>query len=166
MVRSVRRTVLICGEGKSEEALFLHLRALYSSGRHNPPKVTPKKSGGKGGNNVLATLLGQAACGRYDRLVACLDMDAPPDADSSREAKKRKVERVELYPCLEGFLLDILGIQVPESSAACKQRLKQVDRRAPYDAGFFADNFPRSVLDSRRAGVLALNALLLIFERG
>lgn len=166
MVRSVRRTVLICGEGKAEEALFLHLRALYSSGRENPPKVTPKKARGKGGNNVLATLLGQAACGRYDRLVACLDMDEPPDADASREAKKKKVERVELYPCLEGFLLDILGIHVPESSAACKHRLRQVDRRAPYDAGFFADNFPRTVLDSRRAGVPALDALLRIYEQG
>ena len=166
MVRSVRRTVLICGEGKAEEALFLHLRALYSSGRENPPKVTPKKAGGKGGNNVLATLLGQAACGRYDRLVACLDMDEPPDADASREAKKKKVERVELYPCLEGFLLDILGIYVPESSAACKQRLKQVDRRDPYDEGFFADNFSRNVLDTRRAGVPALDALLRIYERG
>lgn len=166
MVRSVRRTVLICGEGKAEEALFLHLRTLYSSGRENPPKVTPKKSGGKGGNNVIATLLGQAACVRYDRLVACLDMDAPPDTDTLREAKRRKVDRVELYPCLEGFLLDVLGIQVPENSAACKQRLRQVDRRLPYDTGFFADNFPRNVLDSRRTEVPALETLLRIYEVG
>ena len=68
MVRSVRRTVLICGEGKSEEAMFLHLRALYTSGRENPPKITPKRAGGKGGNNVIATLIGQAACGRKDFL--------------------------------------------------------------------------------------------------
>ena len=166
MARSVRRTVLICGEGKAEEALFLHLRTLYSSGRENPPKVSPKKSGGKGGNNVIATLLGQAACGRYDRLVACLDMDEPPDADASREAKKMNVMRVELYPCLEGLLLDILGIEVPEGSAACKQRLMQVDRRAPYDAGFFSDNFSRNLLDSQRARVPALDVLLRIYEAG
>ena len=166
MARSVRRTVLICGEGKAEKALFLHLRALYSSGRENPPKVTPKKSGGKGGNNVIVTLLGQAACGRYDRLVACLDMDAPPDADASREAKKNNVQRVELYPCLEGFLLDILGIRVPESSGACKQRLMQVDKRAPYDAGFFTDIFPRNLLDSQRARLPVLDALLRIYEVG
>ena len=166
MARSVRRTVLICGEGKSEEALFLHLRKLYASGRENPPKVTPKKSGGKGGNNVIATLLGQAACGRYDRLVACLDMDEPPDADASREAKKKKVERVELFPCLEGFFLDILGIRKAENSTVCKQRLRQVDRRCPYDTGFLSDNFPRNVLDSRRAEIPELDALLRIYEVG
>ena len=163
MGRSVRRTVLICGEGKAEEALFLHLRALYTSGRENPPKVTPKKAGGKGSNNVIATLIGQAACGRYDRLVACIDMDVPPDAESRREVKRKKVECIELNPCLEGFLLDILGIPVPEGSAQCKSRLRQVDQRDPYDPGFFYDNFPRNVLDARRAEVPALDALLRVY---
>lgn len=163
MVRLVRRTVLICGEGKSEEAMFLHLRALYTSGRENPPKITPKKAGGKGSNNVIATLIGQAAWGRYDRLVACLDMDLPPNAEKQREAKRKKVMCIELYPCLEGFLLDILGIPVPKDSAECKIRLRQVDPRNPYDPGFFTNNFPRNVLDARRAEVPALDALLKIY---
>lgn len=143
--------------------MFLHLRALYTSGRENPPKVTPKKAGGKGSNNVIATLIGQAAWGQYDRLVACLDMDLPPNAEKRREAIRKKVVCIELYPCLEGFLLDILGIQVPEDSAGCKHRLRQVDQRDPYDPGFFADNFPRNVLDTRRAKVPALDALLRVY---
>lgn len=143
--------------------MFLHLRALYTSGRENPPKVTPKKAGGKGGNNVIATLVGQAACGRYDRLVACLDMDVPPNAENRREAKRKKVACIELYPCLEGFLLDILGIPVPDDSTGCKRRLRQVDQRNPYDSGFFADNFPRNLLDARRTEVPALDALLRVF---
>ena len=166
MARSVRRTVLLCGEGKAEEALFRHLRVLYLSGRENPPKVTPKKAGGKGSNNVIATLLGQAACVRYDRLVACLDMDLPPDADALHAAQKKKVVRVELYPCLEGFLLDILGIAVPEDSATCKQRLRQIDMRDPYAPGFFEDRFPRDVLDARRGAVPALDVLLKVYEDG
>ena len=164
MVRSVRRTVLICGEGKSEEAMFLHLRALYTSGRENPPKITPKRAGGKGGTNVIATLIGQAACGRYDRLVACLDMDVPPDVETRREAKRKKVACIELLPCLEGFLLEILGHPVPEDSAGCKHRLRQVDQREPYQPGFFSDNFPRNVLDARRAEVPALDALLRVYS--
>lgn len=143
--------------------MFLHLRALYASGRENPPKVTPKKAGGKGGNNVISTLIGQAACVKYDRLVACLDMDVPPDTENRRKAKREKVACIELYPCLEGFLLDILGIPVPEDSAGCKHRLRQIDRRDPYDPGFFADNFPRNVLDARRAAVPALDALLRVY---
>jgi hypothetical protein len=143
--------------------MFLHLRALYTSGRENPPKITPKKAGGKGGNNVIATLIGQAACGRYDRLVACLDMDVPPDTENWRDAKRMKVTCIKLYPCLEGFLLDILGIPVPEDSAGCKHRLKQIDQRDPYDQGFFADNFPQDLLDGRRAEVLALDALLQVY---
>jgi hypothetical protein len=143
--------------------LFLHLRALYASSRENPPKITTRKAGGKGGNNVISTLIGQAACVQYDLLVACLDMDVPPDCESRRKAKREKVTCIELYPCLEGFLLDILGHPVPEDSAGCKHRLRQVDQRDPYDPGFFADNFPRNVLDTRRAAVPALDALLRVY---
>lgn len=164
MARSVRQTVLICGEGKSEEAMFLYLRAIYTRGRENPPKVTPKKAGGKGGNNVIATLIGQAACGRYDRLVACLDMDLPPNAESRRVARRKRVVFIELFPCLEGFLLNILGIPVPEDSAGCKHRLRQIDQRDVYDPGFFADNFPQKMLDARRAKVPALDALLRVYD--
>jgi len=163
MARTVRRTILICGEGKSEEALFLYLRALYTSGLENSPKVTPKKAGGKGGNNVICTLIGQAACGRYDRLVACLDMDAPPNAERRREAKRKKVTFIELSPCLEGFLLEILGIQALADSTECKRRLKQIDPRDPYDPGFFNDNFPKELLDARRAEVAELNKLLCVY---
>lgn len=142
----------------------MHLRALYTSGRENPPKVTPKKAGGKGGNNVIATLIGQAACGRYDCLVACLDMDAPPDAEKRREAKRKRVVCVELYPCLEGFLLGILGMPIPGDSAGCKDRLRRIDSRNPYDPGFFADKFPKNLLDERRVEVPELDALLRVYE--
>lgn len=163
MVRSVRRTVLICGEGKSEEAFFLHLRSLYTNCKVNPPKITPKKAGGKGGNNVIATLIGQAACGRYDHLVACLDMDEPPNHESKRLARSNKVIFIEMHPCLEGFLLQILGIAVPRDSSSCKQRLQLIDPRRPYDLGFFPDIFPRAILDDRRSEVAALDQLLRIY---
>ena len=164
MVRPVRRTVLICGEGKSEEALFLHLRQIYTCGRPDSPRVTAKKAGGKGSNNVIYTLIGQAARAQFDKLVACLDMDLPPDAEASREAKRKKIIRIEMQPCLEAFLLEILGYAAPEASEACKQRMRQVDLRAPFEPGFFDDHFPRNVLDSRRHAVPALDALLRVFD--
>ena len=164
MVRPVRRTVLICGEGKSEEALFLHMRKIYTCGRPDSPRVTVKKAGGKGSNHVIYTLLGQAARAQFDKLVACLDMDLPPDVEASREAKRKRIVRIEMRPCLEAFLLEILGHAVPETSAACKQRLRQVDQRAPFEPGFFDDYFPRNVLDARRHAVPALEALLQIFD--
>lgn len=164
MVRPVRRTVLICGEGKSEEALFLHMRQIYTCGRPDSPRVTVKKSGGKGSNHVIYTLLGQAARAQFDKLVACLDMDLPPDAEASREATRTRIIRIEMRPCLEAFLLEILGHVAAETSAACKQRLRQVDQRAPFEPGFFDDHFPRNVLDARRHAVPALDALLQVFD--
>lgn len=164
MVRPVRRTVLICGEGKSEEALFLHMRQIYTCGRPDSPRVTVKKAGGKGSNHVIYTLVGQAARAQFDKLVACLDMDLPPDAEASREAKRKRIIRIEMHPCLEAFLLEILGHAAAETSAACKQRLRQVDQRAPFEPGFFDDHFPRNVLDARRHAVPALDALLQVFD--
>lgn len=163
MVRSTRKTILICGEGKSELALVSYFRTTFTSGKKNPPKITPKQAGGKGGNNVVDTLLGQAACATYDEVVALIDLDLPPSPAKRKQAKARRVRFIEFQPCLEGFLLKILDKPAPENSAACKEKLWQLDPREVFEKGYFADNFPRQVLEQRRLHVPELDALLRVF---
>lgn len=163
MVRATRKTVLICCEGKGDLALVAYFRSTFTSGRENPPKIRAKQAGGKGGNNVVSTLLGEAACAAYDELVALIDKDLLPSPAKRKQAKPKKVCLIEFQPCLEGFLLKVLGRPVPQNSAACKQSLRQVDPREVFDDGYFADNFPRAVLEQRRQQIPELDALLAVF---
>lgn len=163
MVRNVRKTILICGEGKADKAFLEHIRALYCAGKTNPPKVTIKQAGGKGGNNVIGTLVGASAVADYDLLIALIDTDAPPNTAARARARKARVACVEMTPCLEGFLLGLLDKAVPATSAECKESMHQVDPRDPFAEGFFAVNFPKMLLDEKRIVVQELDVLLGFF---
>lgn len=163
MPKHVRKTVLLCCEGKADQAFIAYLRATYTAGRPGAPHVKPKQAGGKGSNNVIDTLLGEAKCSQPDKLVALLDGDTPPSTAKRREAERKTVESIVLMPCLEGLLLNILGLPVPGSSQECKDRLKQIDSRELFESGFYAKNFPKNLLDQARSRVAELDALLVLF---
>lgn len=93
-----------------------------------------------------------------------LDADCLPTSAKRREANRNGIEFITLEPCLEGFLLKVLGQPVPRSSQACKDHLKRIDRREPFEAGFYADNFPKALLDVARLTVPELNTLLALFD--
>lgn len=164
MARHTRRTVLICCEGKADRAFLLHLRGLYCAGRDNPPNVTPKQAGGKGGNNVVATLVGSSKNAAYDALVALVDADVPPQGKALKDVERYKVIVVTVSPCLEGLLLKLLGQAVPVLSADCKSRLKAIDPRDPFADGFFAARWPKALLEEKRLAIAELDALLKCFD--
>ncbi|UOD51448.1 hypothetical protein [Orrella daihaiensis] len=164
MRKSVRKTVLLCCEGKADQAFVAYLRSTYTAGKRGAPYVLPKQAGGKGGNHVIATLLGELRCSKPDRAVALLDADCPPAAAKRREARHHGIELIALEPCLEGLLLRILGLAVPPSSQACKERLKSIDRRDPFDPGFYAKHFPKARLDIERQSIPELDSLLALFD--
>lgn len=163
MARQVRKTVLICCEGKGDMAFLEYLRSVYCAGRENPPKVKVQQAGGRGGNNVIQTLLGAAAIVGYNKLVALIDTNVPPDTEHRDAAAASAVVFVDMSPCLEGFLLKILGKSVPATSAECKQRLRQIDARELFAQGFFTSNFPKALLDEKRKSVAELNELLGVY---
>jgi hypothetical protein len=164
MGRKVRKTVLICCEGKADKAFIEYIGVLYNSGRENPPKVTVKQAGGKGGNNVLDTLFGTMRHTSPDVGVVLLDADCPPLARHLKEARRLKIRQVVVVPCLEGLLLKLLGQNVPAVSAECKQRMRQIDTRDPFADGFFSDNFSKGILDARRQEIPELDALICCFD--
>lgn len=164
MARHTRRTVLIGCEGKADRAFLLHLRTLYCAGRDNPPNVTPRQARGKGGSNVVATVVGNAKCAAYDVLVALVEADVPPQAKALKDAARHKVTVVTVSPCLEGLLLKLLGQAVPGLSADCKSRLKAIDPREPFDDGFFAERWPKVLLEEKRREIAELDALLKCFD--
>ena len=163
MRKATRKTVLLCCEGKADQTFVAYLRSIYTARRPGAPYVWPKQAGGKGGNHVIATLLGELRCAKPDRAVALLDADCPPTSAKHREARQNGIEFIILAPCLEGLLLKVLGQKVPQSSQACKSRLKAIDCRDPFQPGFYAKHFPKGLLDAVRQSVVELDALLSLF---
>ena len=72
----VRKTLLIVGEGDSEEAFLKHLRELYCSGGSGVA-VTVRNAHGKGPENVIDHAARQARIYSYDARAALLDTDIP-----------------------------------------------------------------------------------------
>lgn len=159
----VRKTLLVVGEGDSEEAFLKHLRDLYCSGGAGVA-VTVRNAHGKGPENVIDHTARQARIYSYDARVALLDTDIAWTDKLKKEARKAKIEMVGSTPCLEGLLLSILGKRPPVQSADCKKAIQQSLGIDLMERQGYAGHFPKAVLDSARTTIPDLDQLLLFFE--
>lgn len=133
--RIVRETLLIVGEGEAEIAFVRYVKRLYadSLGR----AVQERNARGKGGRNVLDTALRMASNNRaYDKVVLLLDTDTDWDdacRDKARRSRvaKRGVAVIESDPCLEAWLLKILGADIEGDTRHMKREFK---RHTGYEA--------------------------------
>lgn len=159
----VRKTVLVVGEGDSEEVFLKHLREIYCV-RGGGVTVTVRNAHGKGPENVIAYAARQAAMHAYDKCVALLDTDIFWTDKLKMFACKANIEMIGSVPCFEGLLLTILGKRVPARSAECKkaiQRLLSVDIT---DRPAYVRHFPVMVLNSARVNLPDLDRLIRYFE--
>ncbi len=157
--RSVSHTVLLVGEGATEQAFLKHIKSLYIS-RGCGVGVTIRNAHGKGPDHVVDYAIGQCRNAAYDRVAVLLDTDLEMSAAARRRAGANKLQIIGTSPCIEGLLLAILGEHVPGSSAECKARcggILPARLTLPED---YRSYFPRDLLDERRDEVPELGELL------
>lgn len=159
----VRKTLLIVGEGDSEEAFLKHLRDLYCSGGAGVA-VTVRNAHGKGPENVIDYASRQARTYSYDARTALLDTDIPWTDKLKKDARKAKIDMVGSIPCFEGLLLSILGRRPAEQCVDCKKAIQQLIDIDLTERQSYAKHFPRAVLDASRLKVVELDLLLKAFE--
>ncbi|MFA0000783.1 hypothetical protein AB4428_20970 [Vibrio lentus] len=159
--RVLKESLIFVGEGEAEKAFLLHLKSIYGVGN---PKVTPKSAGGKGPNNVIGDALGTLACSGCSKVAALLDTDLPWPVGLAKTAKQKKIPLIGSTPCLEGLLLDILGIKKPASSSACKKLLhpKLSGRETCKES--YAEAFSEEVLNQARTKVVELDSIINIIQ--
>lgn len=162
-LHGVRRTLLVVGEGDSEEAFLKHLRELYCAAGAGVT-VTVRNAHGKGPENVVDHTARQARIYSYDAHVAFLDTDIPWADKLKKEARKARIEMVGSRPCLEGLLLSILESRPPEKSAECKKRIRQLLGVDLTERKSYTDRFPKAVLESARARLPELDRLIRFYE--
>jgi hypothetical protein len=102
--RQVVKTLLIVGEGESEEALLRHLKAIYVK-RDSGIAVTIKNARGKGAGNVIDVATRASYGATFDKKVVVLDNDQDWNARTKEAARKAKITVIASDPCLEASLL-------------------------------------------------------------
>ena len=159
----VRKTLLIVGEGDSEEAFLKHLRDLYCSGGAGVA-VTVRNAHGKGPENVIDHAVRQAKIYSYDARAALLDTDIKWTDKLKKDARKAKINMIGSTPCFEGLLLSILGKRPADQCADCKKAIQQLIDIDLTERKTYAKHFPKAVLDAARLKVLELDLLLQAFQ--
>ncbi len=159
----VRKTLLIVGEGDSEEAFLKHLRDLYCSGGAGLA-VTVRNAHGKGQENVIDHAAKQAKLYSYDACAALLDTDIPWTGKLIKDARKAKINMIGSIPCFEGLLLSILGKRPATQCADCKRSIQQLLGTDLTERQSYGKHFSKAVLDEARKTVKELEQLIGFYE--
>ena len=156
---------MFVGEGEAEQAFLSHLRSLYGTGN---PKVTVKSAGGKGPNNILNEAVSTKDATGYDSAAVLMDTDLDWSTALKKRAKANKIELIGASPCLEGLLLDILGVKHPNpsSNATCKAKLHPMLDGKETDKSSYGKIFTKDLLQNARKKVQELNDIIQLIETG
>lgn len=159
--RVVLKTVLLVGEGHSDEAFLEHLKSLYIS-RGCGVHVTIRNAYGKGPEHVIETAIRYAKNADFKLKAALLDKDIPWTTKIISYAARNKVHLLGSTPCFEGLLLKILNQPVPDVCGKCKERLYPQLSGKPTQPSSYAVLFPKAVLETKRAMIADLENLIKI----
>lgn len=163
-LRKTNKTVLIVVEGETEEAFVGYLKQLYYR-RGMPLSVSIKNARGHGPNGVIDKLKSVAQTADFDHRLAVLDADIALLPAQEKWLRKEKIELIFSAPAIEATLLTILGKQVPNATAACKNELQKQASGDPTEVRYYEKYFPLSTLESMRSKVPALEKLIAALSK-
>lgn len=158
--RRARTTVLVVGEGHAEVVFVKHLRNLYTAGHHGFA-VQVHNAHGYGAGNVIEQTIRRGRGLDFDYNVALLDTDVGWTEQVKARAKANKIKVVASSPCLEAWLLQILGNIAERDTQGHKAEFARRFGHNAHDVRVLA-HFPREVLDAARGRVEPLNELLVL----
>ena len=159
IVRHVRRTILIVGEGYAEVALLKHIRGQYLT-RSDNVELRIKNARGKGGRRVLQHASTPRVREGFDVVAILVDTDQDWDDGQRAVARTKSVHVLESTPCLEAWLLAVHGHPNTGSSAVHKREFLRQFGSVAHDARVYERHFGKPQLDSARARVRVLSQLL------
>jgi len=161
--RAVRETPLVVVEGDAEIAFVRHLKQTYRDALGR--SVQEINAHGKGGRHVLETARRRANNRDHDKVILLLDTDTDwGEADRARARRSRvgrrgRLDVIESAPCLEAWLLQILGVEAEGDTRQLKESFKAVTDCEAHEAGWMAQ-LTREVLDAARERVPPLAELM------
>lgn len=164
--RSVVRTILIVGEGYSEEYFLKHLVGLYVQ-RGCGFRFDVKNARGMGAAHVVNVAIRQSRNADFDHRVALLDTDVGWDQRTESLARKERIQVVAATPCLEALLLQVHKRPTQNRTTdQLKQAFEAAFGAPASEPSVYPRFFAKAALEDARAGVAALQTLLTLLETG
>ncbi|OAT26191.1 RloB family protein [Buttiauxella ferragutiae ATCC 51602] len=160
-VRVTKETLLFVGEGFCEKAFLAHINGLYSKGAIKTKIITAK---GKGPEHVINHAISCKKIDGYDHVAVLLDLDLICAPSVLKDAKAKGIIIIGSEPCLEGFLLDIMGVKKCTTNNGCKKICHPLLNGEPTDRDTYSALFKKSVLDKARKIHENLNSIINLFE--
>ncbi|MGS0998676.1 RloB domain-containing protein [Rhodanobacter sp. UC4436_H3] len=163
-MRAVRETLLIVCEGDAEIAFVRFVKRTYADALGRA--VQEHNAQGKGGKHVLETGLRRARNNRtYDKMVLLLDADQDWDDQLRARAQKTRVGKhpisvIEASPCLEAWLLQILGAEAEGDTRYMKQKFQARTGVQAHEPEWMERLLSRGALDEARERVPQLADLM------
>jgi len=162
--RHANKTLLIFGEGFSEEIFLKYLKSIYSFNKN--VAITIKR--GKGGTPYNVVLDANKIPGAFDRRIVIIDNDKPKtEIQKARSiAKEKNIELIENTPCLESLFITILDKKYNQNSNWFKHEFesKYLDRKKRDELDEYTKLFPKKLLEKKKADIIELKKLISIME--
>lgn len=162
--RTVKETLLIVCEGSAELVFVRFVKRIYADALGRA--VQEHNAKGKGGKHVLEAGLRYAKNNRaYDKVVLLLDTDQDWNDEQRARARKARIGRhsisvIEAHPCLEAWLLQILGAETDGDTRHMKQQFEAYTGVEAHEPEWMERLLNRDVLDKARPRVSQLADLM------
>ncbi len=153
-------SLIVVGEGIHDRAFLNHMKDNYD-GRETGQVVKVESSDGGSPRNILMSAQ-KSQEAAYDKRYVLMDSDVPISQQDWAYAKKHKIEVVLSSPlCLEGMLLEVLGIKAGNCGDSCKAKLRPYLGGCPTQKTSYQKSFPKSVLDTtKKEQIIRLRKLI------
>jgi len=165
--RAAKTTILIYGEGQSDEIFIKHLRSIYS--QNSGAAVTIKK--GKGGTPEGIVRSAINYIGAYDRKYIVIDNDKSLEEIRKAQvlATQHNIVLIKNSPCLEAMLLIILQDDIRirnKTSKWCKSEFERhyISKKQRTETHRYERLFPKSLIDKQRYKIQELDQFISIME--
>ena len=159
--RQVRHTVRIVCEGRADESFVKHVRSLYLA-RQGNVALTTKVAHGKGGRHALTLACSRHVRAGIDTVAILIDTDQDWNDQLRAIARRAGIQVLESQPCLEAWLLRVLGVEVTPRTADCKRIFADRCGGEAHEDGIYQRHFPKPALDSARRDIEVLDRLLTL----
>jgi hypothetical protein len=157
-----RRTMLIVGEGRDEEAFLNHLKHLYVP-RGCGLSVTIKNARGKGALHVVDWTARQIANANYDVVAALLDTDTDWNSKTEKLARVKKIQVLKSEPCFEAMMLRLIGKSAVGDAHVLKKQFALLVNNDATQSVHYVKHFGNDPLQAGKCNERTIEELLKLF---
>ena len=140
-------SLIVVGEGPHDKAFINHMKGLYDH-RESGQRVKVESADGGSPRDILKSAVKNKHA-EYDKKYVLMDSDVPISQQDRDYAEKKRIEIIQSTPvCLEGMLLDALGLSVPNGNNECKQVFHRMLSGPPTEKDSYSQLFTKKMLNA------------------